>query len=198
MVYVGGQLAFTGDVDKRKGTGSKKGKEGTEENNKEPSGATMSTNIGPDEYTIKLTARGKTKKLIDSSHQHPTTNMLKPTTKEVVEKLVEPFKIQTDWKGEVIKLDKQRFRDGARVVDELNRVMCENCYFMYESRDGKLVVTDGIAGGSGDPLILGVNILNPGRAKSWKHQSNQRTKLRSKDNVLRKINGAKTLGPKNL
>ena len=69
LVYVGGQLAFTGDVDKRKGTGSKKGQEGTEENNKEPSGATMSTNIGPDEYTIKLTARGKTKKLIDSPHQ---------------------------------------------------------------------------------------------------------------------------------
>ena len=159
QVYVGGQLAFFGTVDSRKGTGSKKGKKGTEENNKEPSGATMSTNIGPDEYTIKLTARGKTKRLIDSSHQHPTTNMLKPTTKEVVEKLIEPFKVQTDWKGEVIKLDKQRFRDGARVVDELNRVMCENCYFMYESRDGKLVVTDGIAGQSGDPLILGVNIL---------------------------------------
>ena len=177
LVYVGGQLAFTGDVDKRKGTGSKKGKEGTEENNNEPSGATMSTNIGPDEYTIKLTARGKTKKLIDSSHQHPTTNMLKPTTKEVVEKLVEPFKIQTDWKGEVIKLDKQRFRDGARVVDELNRVMCENCYFMYESRDGKLVVTDGIAGGSGDPLILGVNILEFSAEQS-EDQSKSKVKVK--------------------
>lgn len=159
QVYVGGQLAFFGTVDARKGTGSKKGQQGTEENNKEPSGTTMSTNIGPDEYTIKLTARGKTKRLIDSSHQHPTTNMLKPTTKEVVEKLVEPFQVQTDWKGEVIKLDKQRFRDGARVIDELNRVMVENCYFMYESRDGKLVVTDGCAGQSGDPLILGHNIL---------------------------------------
>ena len=165
QVYVGGQLAFFGTVDSRKGTGSKKGKEGTEENNKEPSGTTMSTNIGPDEYTIKLTARGKTKRLIDSSHQHPTTNMLKPTTKEVVEKLLEPFKVQTDWKGEVIKLDKQRFRDGARVVDELNRVMCENCYFMYESRDGKLVVTDGTPyTQSGDPYP-GVNILSPGGTK---------------------------------
>ena len=69
--------------------------------------------IGPNEYTIHLTARGKTKRLIDSSHQHPTTNMMQPTTKEVVEKLIEPWKTQLDWKAEVIKLDKMRFRDGA-------------------------------------------------------------------------------------
>lgn len=159
-VYVGGQLAFTGNVDKRKGTGAKKGTAGTEESEGDSGkGASLSVNIGPNEYTIKLTARGKTKRLVDSSHQHPTTNMLKPTTKEVVEKLLEPWKIQTEWKGEVIKLDKQRFRDGARVVDELNRIAVENCYFMYESREGKLVVTDGCAGGGGDPLILGRNIL---------------------------------------
>ena len=103
--------------------------------------------------------------------------MLKPNHGEVVEKLVEPFKIQTDWKGEVIKLDKQRFRDGARVVDELNRVMCENCYFMYESRDGKLVVTDGIAGGSGDPLILGVNILEFSAEQS-EDQSKSKVKVK--------------------
>ncbi len=63
--------------------------------------------------------------------------------------------------GEVIKLDKARFRDGARVIDELSRVATENCYFMYETRDGKLRVTDGVgsASGGGDPLILGINIL---------------------------------------
>jgi prophage tail gpP-like protein len=159
QVYIAGQLAFTGYVDKRKGTGAKSGKKGTKEKDSGDSGGTISSNIGPDEYTIKLTARGKTKRLVDSAHQHPTTNMLKPTTKEVVEKLIEPWKTQLDWKGEVIKLDKVRFRDGARVIDELNRVAVENCYFMYETRDGKLCVTDGCAGGSGDPLILGVNIL---------------------------------------
>jgi len=159
LVYVAGQLAFTGIIDKRRGTGAKKGKKGTKESDKEKGGASASTTIGPNEYTIKLSARGKTKRLIDSSHQHPTTNMLKPTTKEVVEKLIEPWKTQLDWKGETIKLDKVRFRDGARVIDELNRVAVENCYFMYETRDGKLCVTDGCAGGGGDPLILGVNIL---------------------------------------
>jgi len=173
QVYIGGQLAFFGNVDKRKGTGSKKGKKGTEEKNDDPQGGSMSSSIGPTEYTIKLSARGKTKRLIDSSHQHPTTNMLKPTTKEIVEKLCEPFKIQCEWKGEVIKLDKQRFRDGARVVDELNRVACENCYFMYESRDGKLVVTDGCAGQSGDPLILGMNILEFSAEQSEEDQKSE-------------------------
>jgi prophage tail gpP-like protein len=166
QVYIGGQMAFTGSLDKRSGTGAKKGKDpegGTDTENQETKGdSSMTTNIGPNEYTIKLSARGKTKRLIDSSHQHETTNMMQPTTKDVVDKLVKPFKTQVEWKGETIKLDKARFRDGARVVDELHRVALENCYFMYETRDGKLRVTDGVgsdSGGGGDPLILGQNIL---------------------------------------
>jgi Mu-like prophage tail protein gpP len=185
LVYIAGQLAFTGKVDARKGTGAKKGKEGTAHESTESKGDVKSSiNIGPNEYTIKLTARGKTKDLIDSSHQHPTTNMMQPTTKEVVDKLVEPWNIQVEWKGETIKLDKQRFRDGARVVDELHRVALENCYFMYETRDGKLRVTDGVGGdtGSGDPLILGENILtfsaeqSEDEAKSEIKVKGQRTK----------------------
>lgn len=161
--YIGGMLAFVGTVDKRQGSGTKSGKEGSgDEEASGKGGSTATVNIGPNEYTVKISARGKTKRLIDSSHQHETTNMLKPTTKDVVEKLIKPFKTQLEWKGQVIKLDKQRFRDGARVVDELQRVATENCYFMYETRDGKLRVTDGVGsadGGGGDPLILGQNIL---------------------------------------
>ena len=187
-VYIGGQLAFCGTVDKRSGSGTKKGKKGAdEENQKEGKGASgtqMSVSINATEYTIKLSARGKTKRLIDSSHQHPTTNMMQPTTKEVCEKLVEPWQIQLDWKGEVIKLDKVRFRDGAMVIDELQRIATENCYFMYESRDGKLVVCDGVAGmtSGGDPLILGENILtfsaeqSEDKAKSEVKVKGQRTK----------------------
>jgi len=185
LCYIAGQLAFTGTVDARKGTGSKKGKEGTAKESSESKGeAKASVSIGPNEYTIKLSARGKTKRLIDSSHQHPTTNMMQPTTKEVVDKLVEPWKVQVEWKAETIKLDKQRFRDGARVVDELHRVGLENCYFMYETRDGKLRVTDGVGSesGSGDALILGQNILtfsaeqSEDEAKSKIKVKGQRTK----------------------
>lgn len=168
-VYVAGQLAFTGTVDKRKGKGKHKkkhkkneGKDGGGKSDSGEGGGDVKLSLDKDKYEIKITARGKTKRLIDSSHQHPTTNMLQPTTKEVVEKLVQPWKTQIDWRGEVIKLDKVRFRDGARVVDELHRVCVENCYFMYETRDGKLKVTDGVGsdgGSGGDPLILGENIL---------------------------------------
>jgi prophage tail gpP-like protein len=85
--------------------------------------------------------------------------MMQPTTKQVVEKLVEPWGTRVQWKGEVIKLDKARLRDGSRVVDELHRICIENCYFMYETRDGQLCVCDGVGGSSGEPLILGQNIL---------------------------------------
>jgi len=187
-VYVGGQLAFCGSIDKREGSGTKKGKKGADKSNqkegKGASGTQMSVSINATEYTIKLSARGKTKRLIDSSHQHPTTNMMQPTTKEVVEKLIEPWQIQTEWKGEVIKLDKVRFRDGALVLSELQRIATEYCYFMYESRDGKLVVCDGVAGqtSGGDPLILGENILtfsaeqSEDKAKSEVKVKGQRTK----------------------
>jgi prophage tail gpP-like protein len=187
-VYIAGQLAFCGTVDKREGSGTKKGKKGADDTNKKEGkgtdGTKLSVNIGPNEYTIKLSARGKTKRLIDSSHQHPTTNMMQPTTKEVVEKLIEPWQVQLEWKGETIKLDKQRFRDGARVFDELQRIAVENCYFMYETREGKLRVTDGVGteSGSGDPLILGENILtfsaeqSEDKAKSKVKVKGQRSK----------------------
>jgi prophage tail gpP-like protein len=170
QVYVAGHLAFTGTVDKRQGTGAKKGKEGKAGGGKggkkgksagggEEAGGNISSSIGPNEYTVTITARGKTKRLIDSSHQHPTTNMLKPTTKEVVEKLVEPWKVPVEFLGKPIKMDKARFRDGSYVVEELFRVAGEYAYFMYETADGKLRVTDGVGIGSGDPIILGYNIL---------------------------------------
>jgi prophage tail gpP-like protein len=161
-VYVGGQLAFTGKVDSRTGTGAKHGKSGTDDNPEQSTdagGGGRSVSIGPNEYTVKLTARGKTKYLIDSSHQHKTTNMMQPTNKEVVEKLVSDFQIDLDWKSKVIKLDKVRFRDGAKVADEIFRVGSENGHFIYETREGKLRVTDGTGDGSGEALILGQNIL---------------------------------------
>jgi prophage tail gpP-like protein len=194
-VYIGGQLAFCGTIDMREGSGTKKGKKGSDEGNKKAGkGETKaSVSIGPNEYTIKISARGKTKRLIDSSHQHPTTNMLKPTTKEVVEKLIEPWNVPLEWKGEVIKLDKVRFRDGARVIDELHRVALENCYFMYETRDGKLRVTDGVGGegGSGDPLILGDNILTFSAEQS---EDKAKSKIKVKGQRIKKeIWGKKAL-----
>jgi len=181
QVKIGGHLAFTGSVDKRIGTGAKSGREGTAEH----SGAVInsrSVSIGPDSYTVKITSRGKTKYLIDSSHQHPTTNMLQPTNREAVERLISPWKIKLEWMSATIKLDKVRFRDGARVVDELNRVATENGHFLYETRDGSLRFTDSTGGTVGEALILGKNILtfsaeqNEDQVKSRIKVKGQRTK----------------------
>lgn len=145
VVYVAGNIAFYGSIDKRTG-GSK-------------SGSDRSVAIGPNEYTVRLTARGRAKALVDSSHRHPTTNMLQPTNTEVIDKLLEGSNVQADYLCQTIKLDKVRFRDGALVVDELRRVAAENAHYIYETRDGKLRVTDDTGRTAGDNLVLGQNIL---------------------------------------
>lgn len=202
-VYIGGNLAFIGTIDKRIGTGARHGKGGTTVNDGShgsssvvsSDGNSRSVNIGPNEYTVKLQARGKLKVLIDSSHQHPTTNMLKPTDKVAVGKLLEPWGIETIWIGQVNELDKIRFRDGARVVDELARISRENCHFMYETRDGKLRVTDDVGPDFGEELILGINIQqfsaeqSEDGAKRRIKVKGQRTKkdVRGEDAVLKTI-----------
>jgi prophage tail gpP-like protein len=162
--YVGGQLAFVGSIDRRRGTGARGGTPGT---NGEPASGSGSSdasgggsvNVGPNEYTLSITARGKTKQLIDSSHKHPTGTMLRPSTREVIDTLLEGLDIGVEWLATTLKLDKVRFRDGAKIVDELQRVGNENAYFIYETRDGNLRVTDDTARTIGDSLVLGQNIL---------------------------------------
>lgn len=158
-VYIGGKLAFTGTIDKRKGNGVVKGEDGSAESDGEGGDFSRNASIGANEYTVKITARGKTKKLIDSSHQHATTNMKEPTSKEAIETIVKPWNIELDWKAEAIKLDRIRFRDGGKAFDEIDRIGIENAHYIYETVDGKLRVTDDTSGKRGEPLILGQNIL---------------------------------------
>lgn len=159
LVYIGGQLAFTGTVDTRKGSGIKHGQPGStvSEGDAEPS---RSVNIGPNEYTVQLSARGKTKALVDNSHQVNKTNILKTNTREVLEKLIEPYNVQLEFLGTQVDLDKVRLRDGATVIEEIRRLATENGYYIYETREGKLRVTDDVGPGQGDSLILGRNILS--------------------------------------
>lgn len=179
-VYVGGHLAFVGTIDVRRGTGARHGAPGTTENKEGAADAdsTRSVSIGPNEYTVQLSCRGKCKVLIDSSHQHPTTNMMQPTDQDVANKLVEPWKIEIDWRGKPIQLDKVRLRDGCRVFDELSRICRENCHFMWETRDGKLFCTDDTAQITGEPLILGSNILEF-QAEQSEEYSKAKLKIKS-------------------
>lgn len=163
LVYIGSNLAFVGTIDRRRGTGARTGEPGTDESDPHhgESGSDSSISIGPNEYTIQLTARGTLKGLIDSSHQHETSSIIdKPTTSQVVRKLVEPWGTPVEWLATDVQLDKVRLRDGARVVDELHRICLENCYYMYETRDGRLRVTDDIGPTVGEPIVLGVNVLS--------------------------------------
>ena len=92
--YIAGQLAFTGIVDRMRVIWHPKGQGAKRRSRITSSEISLSVQHRSDlEYTIKLSARGKTKRLIDSSHQHPTTNMMQPTTKEVVQSWLKPFKI---------------------------------------------------------------------------------------------------------
>lgn len=107
-----------------------------------------------------LTARGKTKYLVDSSQQETNTTMLRPTNKAAFEKLLEPFRIQLEWMATTLEIDKIRWRDGSKVIEEINRLCTEHGHYAYETRDGKLRVTDDIGPGTGEPLVLGDNIVS--------------------------------------
>lgn len=151
-VYVGGHLAFRGMLDKRRGRSRsvESGEQGE---------ADISRSISETGYQVTLTARGMTKYLIDSSHQHPTTNIKKTTNREAAQRLVENWNVELDWQAEETKLPIVRFSDGGRVVDEIQKLAVETCCFVYETRDGKLRVTDRPGTAMGSDLILGRNIL---------------------------------------
>lgn len=172
-VYVGGHLAFFGALDRRNGQG-KTGKSGTSQ---------VTSDIGPDQYRVSFSARGQTKYLVDSSQQHQTGTMLRPKTREVAEALLKPFNIELDWQSGDFKLDKVRFRDGILIVDELRRLGNENGLYMYETRDGKLRVTEQPVE-TGEDLILGRNILSFSADQTEEHERSdilvrgQRTELK--------------------
>ncbi|UPT53295.1 baseplate hub protein [Synechococcus phage Ssp-JY38] len=159
LVYIGGHLAFTGVIDRRQDTGAHRGDAGTSGSGSTADRSSRSLSIGPNEYTVKMTSRGKTKYLVDSSHQHPTTNMMRPTNREAFQALVDPWGVELEWMAQDIDINKLRFRDGARVVDELHRLALEHSHYIYETRDGRLRITDGTGGTTGEPIVLGTNIL---------------------------------------
>lgn len=165
LAYVDDKLAFTGILDKRKGSGAIK-------RNRDAKGrfakgsvskvggsqGEITSSISENSYSVTLEARGKTKYLIDSSHQL-RDNMVSTKSRDVAQNLIDGFGVDVDWQAENIDIPKKVFRDGATVCDEIIRLCNEHCYFVYETRDGKLKVSDGSSFESGAPLILGENIL---------------------------------------
>lgn len=163
QVYIGGHLAFTGTTDKRKGKGTKgpasRGADGKFTSPPSGGGTGIKASIGPNNYRITLTARGKTKDMIDSSHSHKTGSIKKAKTKRFVEAIAKPFKIPLEWRAPDLEMGTARLRDGAIAQREIDRACRDFGYFRYETRDGKLRVTDQAGPEYGEPLILGRNIL---------------------------------------
>jgi prophage tail gpP-like protein len=160
-VYVGGQLAFFGSLDKRKG-------KGVGETTDQFAGSQISSSIEPNSYNVSLSARGKTKYLIEGSHQHKTGTLIKPTTRKAVEELLKGYKVELDWKANTIQLERVTFRDGNNVIYELQRIANENGHYFYEGPDGRLIFED-MPSRNGDDLILGKNILRFSADQSEEH-----------------------------
>lgn len=185
QVYVGGHLAFNGVIDKR-GAGGKKGE----------GGASVSSTISSDAYRVTITARGKTKYLVQSSHDHPTGQMKNASVAEAVRELTKNFGIRIDdQSGDSDKIERVTFRDGAPVFSEIHRWTRENNILAYEGRDGTLKLEKAGNGREGEPLILGDNILEFSSEQSEDEQNNkitvkgQRTdpKVMGKAAIKRKI-----------
>lgn len=164
LVYVMNQLAFTGVIDKRRGKTEQprdaKGRfvKGPKVIGGEGDGG-VSPSISQQGYTVTITARGKTKYLIDSSHGQTTTTFKKTTDRKLIEQLVSKFDVELDWQGEENDMRLARVRDGSTVATELFNFCNEHCHFVYETRDGKLRIIDEAEQTTGENLVLGQNIL---------------------------------------
>lgn len=178
-VYVAGALAFVGKIDTRNNSPVKQNRDskgrfttGKSTDNNE---GTMTPSFSPDGYRITLSARGMTKYLLDSSHEHPTSTILKTTNKKAIEALIAPWGYELDWQATEIDMPIVRFADGGRVVNELHAISNETCIFLYETRDGKIRAIDQQGTGTGDDLILGQNILDYSATQSEDQANSQIT-----------------------
>lgn len=174
-VYIVGNLAFVGTIDTRTGSGKGKHKghhehgqglndrnlAGVDRRGKNPSGAGVHAYADAESYKIVVECRGKTKRLVDSSHDHPTGQMPNTTVPKIFQTLTKNFNVQVnDTSGDSLQIERAVFRDGAAVYTELARWAKEHNLIHFEDKTGKLNLTTDSSGGSGEPLILGLNILS--------------------------------------
>lgn len=179
-VLIYGQVAFTGTIDARtgQGKGKHKGKHqhsqgkdahalndknlaGVDRSGKNPAGAGVHTYADAESYKIVIEARGKAKRLVDSSHDHPTGQMSNTTVPQIFNTLTKNFNVQVNnTSNDSLQIERAVFRDGAAVYSELHRWAREHNLLTFEAPNGQLNLTVDSAGGSGEPLILGMNILS--------------------------------------
>ena len=142
LVYVGSNLVFTGSIDRRKDEGD------------------VSLEVGDDSYSVTLDCRGKAKALVDESYQGATT-VLDTTDRQEIERLVSSLGLQLVWDAAETALSRVRYRNGAAVFKEIDRLAENSALYFYEDELGRVVVTDNAtAADLGDNIVLGENVLS--------------------------------------
>lgn len=141
-IYTGDHLFFTGNVDRRDDS------------------AGMSVSIGPREYRTTIECRGIAGRLVDSAQPLVPHTQKNTSAISLARLLTEPYGVFLDVRAIDVPVPVWRFRSGARVVDELQRISESTGLFFRESETGALIVEDGtVPGEVGETLVLGQNIL---------------------------------------
>lgn len=152
-IYIGGHLAFCGRVERRKGN--------TVPGEAQEESSSASVTLDATQYKVQLSGRGKSQQIIKSSHLDTIGTLLEATDRVCLERLTDEFDdIELDWQAAELELGTVRFNDGGMVLDELHRIQELAGLYIYEGRDGRVVVQDGPSDATGEPIVLGTNILS--------------------------------------
>lgn len=176
-VYIAGNLAFTGKIEKRGGKGKTGGKKSKgKAGSKDDESGSISSSIDSTSYKISVSCRGKTRRLVDCSHMHPTGMMRDKKPLDVAQDICGRFGIGVMSEaagGESI--ERVVYRDGAIAASEIHRWTREDGLYAFEDKTGQLKITSDGASGSGEDLILGQNILEFSSSQSDEHQASEIT-----------------------
>lgn len=145
-IYTGAHLFFTGTVSRRNDSAFA-----------EP--ATTST-ISKNTFRTSITCRGVAATLVDSAQPTITDSLSNTTASNIARIMLEPYGIALDWRATDATIPIWRFRIGARIVDELQRLSEYTGLYFRESERGTVIAEDGtIPSGFGADLVLGSNIM---------------------------------------
>lgn len=176
QVYIYGHLVFNGEVAGRK---ADKKKQSAPNTKTQGSGSIArgtghrggGTRITATEYVLTISATGKTRRLIQSSHKHKTGSFYDADSQKIVQELIDPWPIDLDWQAESRDVGTWRLEDGGTVVDQIHTLGNEKAHYLWEGRDGRLICSDGTLGQQGEALIMGRNILDYSAEQKTDHQN---------------------------
>jgi prophage tail gpP-like protein len=148
QVFVAGELFLTGMIDSRTATKS----------------ATA--------HDVQISGRGKSRDLVDSSHDDQKTQYNDQTPSQIVKKVAEPFgqQVKVRLSGGERPIPKYRYFPGDNAFDVSHEVARQQGITINEDKTGNLVMRDRAQGPAAGALVQGVNLLTYSVEKSDKDQ----------------------------